>query len=68
MPCYRYVYERYRRVNYRTIPPTEINTPVRYRDQHENGCDKNCTPVELPWPEGEPWEGYPWKEVNIGSS
>jgi hypothetical protein len=38
MPCKRYVYERYRRMDYRTIPPTEINKPVRYRDEHGLDC------------------------------
>lgn len=55
MPCKRYVYERYRRMDYRTIPPTEINKPVRYRDEHGLDCVGSCTPVELPWPDGEAW-------------
>jgi hypothetical protein len=56
VPCKRYVYERYRRMNYRTIPATEISTPVRYRDVHDLSCAGDCQPEELPWPDGEPWQ------------
>lgn len=57
MACRRYVYERMKMVSYRTIPPTETNKAVRYRDEHEVICDGKCAPVELPWPKGEEW---PW--------
>lgn len=55
MRCKRLVYE-YRTVpNFRTFPTTFISKPVRYRDEHAEGCDGNCTPAEMPWPHDEPW-------------
>lgn len=55
MTCHRYVYERMKMVSHRTIPPTETNKAVRYRDEHDDGCDGECQPVEMPWPDGETW-------------
>lgn len=57
MTCQRFVYERMAVYNFRTLPSIMTMKPVRYRDQHDDTCEGNCAPVEMPWPEGEEWPG-----------